>query len=73
MLLMTYLREKKCVLSESKEVNVKVFNLITRINGVKSFIKHISSDCKCNFNSNPKLNSDKGKQVKKVLHLQKGL
>ena len=42
---------KICSPSETKDVNVKVFNIITRINEVKTFVKHISCDCKCNFNS----------------------
>ena len=40
-----------CVLSKTKDVNVKVFNMITRINEVKTMVKHISNDCKCKFNS----------------------
>ena len=37
--------------SETKDINVKVFNMITRINEVKTLVKHISCDCKCKFNS----------------------
>ena len=62
MLLMTYLR--KYVPSKTKDLNVKVFNLITRKNEVKTLVKHISCDCKCKFNSitcnsNQKWNNDK--------------
>ena len=37
------------VLSKTKDVNVKIFNMITIINEVKTLIKHISCDCKCKF------------------------
>ena len=37
--------------SKTEDVNVKVFNMITRINEAKTLIKHISCDCKCKFNS----------------------
>ena len=37
--------------SKTKDVNVKVFKMITRINEAKTLIKHISCDCKCKFNS----------------------
>ena len=40
------LSTKICVLSETKDVNVTVFNMITRINEVKTLVKHISCDCK---------------------------
>ena len=43
--------KKICVPSETKEVNVKVFNMITRINEAKSLVKHISYDCICKFDS----------------------
>ena len=49
MLLMTYLR--KYVPSKIKDINVKVFNLISKKNEVKTLVKHISRDCKCKFNS----------------------
>ena len=32
------------VLSETKDVNVKLFNMITRINVAKTMVKHISWD-----------------------------
>ena len=40
-----------CVLCETKDANVKVFNMVTRINAVKALVKHISCDCKCKFDS----------------------
>ena len=39
---MTYLQ--KYILSKTKDVNVKTFNIITRINEAKTMVKHISCD-----------------------------
>ena len=46
---MTYLQ--KYVFPVKQKTNVKVFNVITRINEAKTFVKHISCNCKCKFNS----------------------
>ena len=40
---------KICVPSETKDVNVKAFNMIIRINEVKNLLKHISSNFKANL------------------------
>ena len=53
-----------CALSKTKEVNIELFNMITRINEVKTLVKHISCDFKCKFdhticNLNKKLSNDK--------------
>ena len=45
------LSTKLFVLNETKNVNAKVFNIITRINEVKALVKHISFDFKWKFNS----------------------
>ena len=45
------LSPKIWVLEKTKDVNVKVFNMITNKIGAKTMTKHISRDCKCNFNS----------------------
>ena len=45
----TYLQ--KYLFWVKQKTNVKVFNIITRINEPKTLIKHISCDCKCKFNS----------------------
>ena len=37
------------VLSKTKYVNVKIFNMITIIKEVKTLINHISCDFKCKF------------------------
>ena len=37
------------VLSKTKDVNVKISNMITTIKEVKTLIKHISCDFKCKF------------------------
>ena len=38
-----------CVLNETKDVNV--FIMIARLNEVRTFVKHVSCDCKCIFDS----------------------
>ena len=35
--------------NELKDINVKLFNMITRLN--EALLKHFSCDCKCTFNS----------------------
>ena len=45
------------VSSGTKDVNIKVFNMITRINEAKTLVKHISFDYKCKF-ENTARNSD---------------
>ena len=57
------LSTKICVPSKTKDINVKLFNMITNKNEAKAMVKHISRDCKCKFNSatcnsNKKLNND---------------
>ena len=37
---------KICVPNKTQNVNLNVFNLVTRINEVKALTKHISYDCK---------------------------
>ena len=54
---------KMRISSKTKDINVNVFNVITRIYEAKTFLKHISCDCKCKFNSatcisNQKWNND---------------
>ena len=44
------LSPKICVPKETKEINVKVFDMITNKNKAKIMQKHISCDCKCKFN-----------------------
>ena len=53
---------KVCVPKETKDINVKAFNMIANKNEPKTMTKHTSCDCNCNFNSttcnsNQKLNS----------------
>ena len=36
---------------KTKDLNVKVFNMLTRINELKNLAKHILCDCECKFNS----------------------
>ena len=47
-----------------EDLNLRVFNIITRINEQKTIIKNISCECKCTFDgkkcdSNQKQNNDK--------------
>ena len=46
---MSYLQ--KYVSKETKNIKVKIFNMITNKNKVKTMTKHISRECKCKFNS----------------------
>ena len=51
------------ICASTKDVDVKIFYMIARINEAKTLVKHISCDCKCKFNSttcnsNKKLNND---------------
>ena len=39
-----------CVPKKTKDINIKVFNMITNKNYAKAMTKHISCDCKCKFN-----------------------
>ena len=36
---------------ETKDLNVKAFNMITNKNEAETMAKHVSCDCKCKFNS----------------------
>ena len=38
-----------CSKRKTKDINVKVFNIITSKNKVKTMVKHISCSCKCKF------------------------
>ena len=65
-----YLFTSKCVPSKIKVVNIKVLNMITKLNEAKTLVKHISCNCKCKFdsttcNSNQKRNSDKSQCERK--------
>ena len=57
------LSPKICVPKETKDINVKSFNMITNKNEAKAIAKQISCDCKCKlnsatFNSNKKWDND---------------
>ena len=58
------LSNKVCVPNKTEDLNLSVFNMITRINESKTLTKHISCGCICKFddkkcNSNQKWNNDK--------------
>ena len=42
---------KICVPKKTKDINMKVFNIITNKNEVKAIAEHISRDCKCKLNN----------------------
>ena len=46
-----------CVPNKTKDLNLSVFNVITRVNKSKTLAKHISCECKCRFYGR-KCNSD---------------
>ena len=53
-----------CVSKETEDLNISVFNMITRINGSKTLTKDILCKCKCIFDgtkciSSQKWNTDK--------------
>ena len=40
-----------CVPNEINHVDVRVVNMITKLNEAKTLVKHISCDSKCKFNT----------------------
>ena len=59
-----HLSNKVCVPNKTEDLNIHVFNMITRVNESKILTKHISCKWKCKFdgrkyNSNQKWNNDK--------------
>ena len=48
------LSKKICVPSKTKDENVKIFNMITRIYQAKTMVKHISCNFKYKFNLSAK-------------------
>ena len=45
------LSQKICAPKETKDINVKAFNMIANKDEAKAVTEHISCDCKCKFNS----------------------
>ena len=43
------LSNKVCVPNKAEDLNLSVFNMVTRINGSKTLTKHISCECQCTF------------------------
>ena len=41
------LSQKRCIPKETKDINVKAFNIITNKNEVRPMTEHSSCDCKC--------------------------
>ena len=68
------LSNKVCVPNKTEDLNIQVFNMITRIDKSKILTKHTSCKCKCKFdgrkhNSNQKWNVDVS--VKNIIYLKK--
>ena len=40
---------KICVPNKTEHLDVKVFNMITKLNESKTLMKHIPCDCRCKF------------------------
>ena len=58
------LSNKVCVPKKTEDLNLSVFNMITGINELKTLIKHLSCESKCEFvggkcDSNQKRNNNK--------------
>ena len=53
------LSKKICVLSKTKDINIKVFNMITNKNEAKTMAKRISYNCKCKLNNSTCLSNQK--------------
>ena len=51
------LSNKVCVPNKTKDLNLSMFNTITRINESRISTKHLSCECKCRFDGR-KCNSD---------------
>ena len=51
---------KICVVNETKDINVKAFNIITNKEEDKAMAEHVSWDCKCKFNSTTCNSKQKG-------------
>ena len=54
---MNDLSNKVCIPNKTEDLNLRVFNMITRINELKTLAKHISCECKRKFDVT-KCNSD---------------
>ena len=54
---LNYLSNKVCVPTKTKDLNLSMFNIITRINESKTLTKHRSCEFKCRFGGK-KCNSD---------------
>ena len=67
------LSPKICVAKETKDINVKTFNMITNKDEAKAMTEHFSCDCKCKLNnttcnSNQKWNNETCQCESKTYH-----
>ena len=70
------LSPKICVPKVTKDVNLKVLNMITNKNEAKTMAKHFSCNCKCKFNSttcnsNQKWNAKTFNVIVKIIKTKK--
>ena len=71
------LSSKICLPKETKDVNVKTFNMITNKNKAKAMTKHCSCNCKCKFKLQHVIQNKNGKikhvnvNVKMIIHAKK--
>ena len=69
--------KKACISNKTKELNLRVFNMITKINKLITLTKHISWECKCRFddrkyNADQWWNNDKCRcEYKNVMYVKK--
>ena len=54
-----------CIANKIKDINLNVFNIINRINESKTLTKHISCNCKCNFDGT-KCNSNQKRKKQQI-------
>ena len=45
------LSNKECAPNKTEDLNLNVFNMITKINESKTLTKRVSCECKCKFDS----------------------
>ena len=71
---MNDLSNKVCILNKTKDLNLSVFNMITKINESEILRKYISCECRCKFDgtickSNQRWNNNKCRCECKKIHV----
>ena len=71
------LSNKVCVPNKTEDLNINMFNIITRINESKTLTKHISCECECRFDGKNVIKINGGitinvdMSVKNVMYVKK--